>query len=360
MNKQKVTSNDVLEALSIRLNDTIRPNRSKEKKNNAYFWIFKFLFLLIYVFIIAIVLDAVRDLGVFTIYEIAKSLRSILSGLWIGIITTIKCLVILYLFYFHFKQFTSSDYYKTLYAKDKKMKKTKQTIEKVINVIFKIIAVSYIVVFGVFAVLSLIGFVYIICMLFDQMYILSLALIFLSIFGICVLLVKHLKKQYFEDEKGVSEKYVIALLCLLVFSVGFLIYETSSFDYSSSLPKGFKQEEKQVVFNINDEQKIYFDSDSKLDNIILNEDNSLNGQIRVEVTYYKTAKVAYLSTFNNKDDLKITITSDILLDKVDGKDLIKIFTSTINDRTIYNYNLFKYPNINIYANKKDFDRIVIK
>ena len=43
MNKQGVTSNDILEALSIRINDTIRPNRNKEKKNNAYFWIFKFV-----------------------------------------------------------------------------------------------------------------------------------------------------------------------------------------------------------------------------------------------------------------------------------------------------------------------------
>ena len=360
MNKQKVTSNDVLEALSIRLNDTIRPNRNKDKKNNAYFWIFKFAFLLIYAWIIALILNTVIDIGVFFIYEFAVSLRSVLSALWIAIISSIKNLALLYLFYSQFKIFVTSDYYKELYRNEKKMKKTKKTIEKVIGIVFKVIAVCHLVLFGTLAVLALMGFFYVVCMFIEGMYIVSLALIFLSIFGICALVFRHVKKIYLENKVGVKPKYVIGLFCALIFSIGFLLVETSSFSYSNTLPAEFTKEKKETIFNINEDQKVYFYSDSKLDNIKLKEDETLIDQIRVEVVYYKTARVSYVSTFNAKDDLKITITSDLISEKVDGKDIFKLFAATANDRTIYNYNLFKYPNVEVYANPSDFERIIIK
>ena len=52
--------------------------------------------------------------------------------------------------------------------------------------------------------------------------------------------------------------------------------------------------------------------------------------------------------------------SDLISEKVDGKDIFKLFAATANDRTIYNYNLFKYPNVEVYANPSDFERIIIK
>ena len=40
---EKVTSNDVLDALSIRLNDLLKIGKkgSVERKNSSYFWLFK-------------------------------------------------------------------------------------------------------------------------------------------------------------------------------------------------------------------------------------------------------------------------------------------------------------------------------
>ena len=360
MDKQNVTANDVLDALSISLNDNIRPSKNKDKKNNGYFWIFKFIFLIILVLFTAFVFDQVRELGVFIIYSVARSLRSILSGLWILILGLMKELYILYLLYSQYKLFVTSDYYNNLYQKEKKLLKKKEKAADVLDKIFKALAIANIVIFGIFAVLSLIGFVYIICMLFDEMYIISLAFIFLTILGICLLLIKHIKSKFFEDSTGVNGKYIIALFACMVLSVGGFVFETSSFEKSDTLPVGFKIEEKKVIFNINEDQKIKIKSDSKLNNIVLLEDNSLKGQIRVELEYYKTAKVEYISTFNNDDDLRIEFTSDINLEMVDGSDILKLFTSTINNRNIYNYNLFKYPNIRVYANKEDFNRIRIK
>ena len=37
MNKEKISSNDIIEALSIRINDLLRPAKKNNKKNNAFF-----------------------------------------------------------------------------------------------------------------------------------------------------------------------------------------------------------------------------------------------------------------------------------------------------------------------------------
>lgn len=360
MDKHDVTSNDVLDALSIRLNDTIRPNRNKDKKSNAYYWIFKFTFLILYVIILHIVFNEIREFGVFLIYEVANSLRSVLSLLWVTIISLMKSLVILYLLYSQFKIFTSSVYYKRLYKEEKTLLKNKKKVVHVIETIFKVIAIVYLVFFAILAALSFLGFVYVICMLFDEMYILSVGLVFLTISLICLLMFRHIRCKFIKDTEGVNKKYIIALFVALVASVGFFVYETSSFDHSDTLPVGFKTEEKQVVFNLEENQKVYIKSDSKLDNITIIEDNELKNQIKVELSYYKTADVRYVSTFNDNNDLRLTFTSDLLLDKVDALDIMKLFTSTISNRNIYNYNLFKYPNIIVYANKADMNRIKIK
>ena len=46
-NKMKVTSNDVLSALSIRVNDLLKTTRkgTTDKTNSAYFWLFKLILL---------------------------------------------------------------------------------------------------------------------------------------------------------------------------------------------------------------------------------------------------------------------------------------------------------------------------
>ena len=78
MDKNKLTSNDVLEALSIRTNQILKIEKDKDdKKNNLNFWLFKFIYLAIYIFILVEIFNNVRDAGVVTFYYIGKSLRSV-------------------------------------------------------------------------------------------------------------------------------------------------------------------------------------------------------------------------------------------------------------------------------------------
>ena len=130
MNNEKVSVNDVLEALAIRLNDVLRPDKkSKNKKNNAYFWTFKFIFLLLLIWLITIIFNSFEDFGVSLIYIIAKSLRSVLSVIWITSLSYIKGLLILYLLFDNLKIFVESEYYDNLYENNRKLRLKKETLQ---------------------------------------------------------------------------------------------------------------------------------------------------------------------------------------------------------------------------------------
>lgn len=360
MDKQKVTSNDVLEALSIRINETIRPNRNKDKKNNAYFWIFKFILLLLYIQLIVWAFNEVRGIGVLSIYAVANSLRSVLSSFWIIAIEFMKGLIVLYLLFYQFKIFTESPYFKELYKDEKKLLKKKKSIKKIIEKIFKVFAVIYLLIIGFVAALSLFAFVYMISMFSDGIFLVSPLLIMALVFVICMLIFRHIQNKFFGTLPVINRNYILIMGCALIVSIGLFGYEVSSFERDNGLPKGFELTNKTHDFILQDGQNVLIHSDSKLDNLTLVEDNSLTNEIKVEVQYYKTAKVWYVSEFNDFDDLKLVFTSDIDYGKVEINDLLKLFVSTFNGKTIYNYNLFKYPNIYIYANKADFNRITIK
>ncbi len=359
MEKQKITSNDILELISIKINDTIRPNKKKDKKNNAYFWIFKCILLLIYIQIIICLLNGIKDLGILAIYDSAKSLRSILSGIWILSLNFIKGLLILYLLYSHFKIFTESQYFKNLYQSERKILKKKKKVVKIIDKVFKIFAILYLIVIGLFSTLSLFVFIYMISMLIDGTFIVSPILMVALIFSIFMLIFKHIQNKFFDTLPVVNRNYVLILSFAIVASICLFGYEIQSFKRDSSLPKGFEMIEKSQNFSLNDGQYVYIDSNSKLDNINLIEDDSLEKEIIIKLSYYRTAKISYVSEFNKYDDLKLRFENDIDLSELDISDISKLFVSTFNSRTIYNYNLFKYPNINIYANKEDFKRIKI-
>ena len=143
MERVKVTVNDVLEALAIRLNDFLRPDKkSKNKKDNSYFWVFKFIFLMLLIWFISFIFNNFIEIGVSLIYLVAKSLRSILSYIWIISLSFIKSVLILYLLYDNLKIFTSSDYYHNLYADDRKMKHKKNVLFYSIEVILKVFALK--------------------------------------------------------------------------------------------------------------------------------------------------------------------------------------------------------------------------
>ena len=97
---------------------------------------------------------------------------------------------------------------------------------------------------------------------------------------------------------------------------------------------------------------------TKLNTIKLLIDNDLLDEMRVELEYFETADVSYIYNFKNDNELNLEITSklDFKIDNV--FDVFKLASATFNNSTIYNYNLFKYPNITIYINENMSKNII--
>ena len=351
---EKVTSNDVLDALSIRLNDVLKTGKkgSIEKKNSSYFWLFKLIFLVIYILLISLILNVTRDFGVALIYAFGKSLRSVLSLGWILILSFMKGILILYVVFANLVDFMESDYFKKLYINDKPLFKRKNAIFSGIKVVLQGFSIGFLLIVGFASALSLFVGILFIKLLLDGVYIVSPIVICLAMFAICFLAFKHIQNKFFNTKPEISNSAFIFSIILLVIGVAFFGYETSGYEYKNGLPLGFETIKQVKTFDVSRADRIVIKSYTRLDNLKVYIDETLVDEIRVELEYFDTAEVSYIYTFNDKDDLYLTFTSDLNFEFKDIYDVAKLASATFSNNTIYNYNLFKYPNIRVYANER--------
>ena len=350
---QKVTTNDVLDVLSIKLNDTLKTTKkNRDPRDNSYYWLFKLIILMIYLFLLHLLFDAVANLGVIAIYAIGKSLRSILSVGWLTIIGFIKGIVMLYTVYNNVDVFMKSEYYEKLYQKDRKMCKKKKELFSGIKVFLQVLSIMFLLVAGLLAAAVLFVTVLFFKLLLDGVYIVSPIVICLSAFAICYLTFKHIQNKFFDTKPAISNTCFIIAVFALVIGVIFFGYETSGYEYKNTLPLGFETIKQEQTFDVSKVNKVYLKSNTKLNNIKIYTDNNLLDEIKVEVEYFGTTNVSYTYLFNENNNLYLTFSSELNFKLEDLYDVARLASASFNNSTIYNYNLFKYPNITIRANEK--------
>lgn len=353
MEKNNIRVNDVLEALAIRLNDVLRPDKkNKNKKNNAYFWVFKCILLMILIMIINIIFNSFSDLGVAFVYAFAKSLRSVLSLFWVRSLSFIKGLLILYLLYDNLKVFTSSEYYSNLYQKERKLKYKKELVFNVIEIILKVFAVFAMIGIAFIGAISVFGLVMVFIMLSRNIYIISPIVICLSTLLISFFTFMHIRNRFFGKTQTITKNHFLTVFIMLILGVLFFGYELSSYEYYSGFPDDMKLITKEQVFKLEENKKIKLKSNTRLDNLKIIYDSTLEDKMIVKLQYFETADVRYTYTFNEYDDLDLTFSSKLDFKPENVNDVFKLIYSTFNRKIKYNYNLFKYPNIYVYVNPK--------
>ena len=353
---------DVLDALSLWINKKLKTEKKrKDKKDNVYFWLFKFILLLCYIFIIKALFDGISEFGVSLIYYFAISLRSVLSLIYIFIVEFAKDLIILYTLYKNLNIFTSSNYYKKLYAKDKKMLKGKEKVFNVAKYIIKALSFVLLVELGLIASITLILSSLLVTLFIKSgAYSIGISLLFVTIFLICFFLFKEIYNKFIGKSKKTNKKLFACLFLSVIVSVIVFGYETNSYKYTAKLPLGFKTEDKELYFDIQDKKEIIFKSNSKYDNVKIYEDSTLDGKMKVVLTQFETAKTYYTSYLNDDNRLNLVFDSYFDPNVETLTDILKIGVNTIKNKTIYNYNMLKYPEITIYVNSKDKNKIEIK
>ena len=59
---ERTEGDDILDALSLRVNETLKTEKKiDDKKNNVYFWLFKFLLLIVFVFAVNVLITLVEN-----------------------------------------------------------------------------------------------------------------------------------------------------------------------------------------------------------------------------------------------------------------------------------------------------------
>lgn len=360
MDKEKINVNDIVDSLTLKANDYFRSDENKKNKDSALFWIIKAVILVLLIIVISWIFKSLQYLGVNIVYLFAKSLRSIISSIWLVSLSFMKELLIVYLLHDNFKIFIKSSYYKSLYQNKRKMKKRKETVENVIDILLKVWSVFLMIAIASLGFISLFGIITFIIMYTDGIFVISPLIIFISLLCLSIFTFLHIKNKFFEKKQTIKRLYFIGSFSVFILGVAFFGYELSSYEKVNYLPEGMDLTIKEKTYKLINNQKVYLKTNSKLDNLTIIEDDSLDDEIKVEVEYYKTANVSYIYEFNDKDDLKLTFTSSINMKEDDIKDIFNLVYNTFNRKTIYNYNLFKYPNIYVYVNSKNLERVIVE
>lgn len=357
---ERTEGDDILDALSLRINSTLKTEKKiDDQKNNVYFWLFKFIALAFYLLIINVIFSMLRAAGVDLIYSIAVSLRGILSLIWTGIIEFARGIFTLYLLFKNIKIFMNSSYYKRLYAKDEEMNKKKKKFFKTTSSILKYLSVPFLL-FLSFLVAFLLAFLTLqVYMLINRMYSASLILITLILTFICYAIFRNIQYKFFNLGSIVRKRTITMMVIFFLFSLLLFSYETSGYEVNSSLPIGFKIENKTMYFDVMRGQDIILKTGSKYENIHIYTDDTLINQIRLELEYFETSNANYTYYFNETDDLFMEFNSELDFHVKDFDYVLKLVIDTIRDKTLYNYNLFKYPTINIYVSSDYLDNVTL-
>ena len=351
---------DILDALSLRINETLKTEKKiDDKKNNVYFWLFKVLILIVYLFIINFILIVFGKIGTTIIYHFSVSLRSVFSFFWEIFIEFSRGIISLYLIFKNLKIFMNSSYYKRLYSNDKKMLQKKNKFFKVVYFILKYLSVPYLLMLGFFSAIILSIFIVLIYLAINGMYSASLMVLLFALFGICYLVFLIIQNKFFDRKNYVTKKIFYVIFFCFVLGVGLFGYEFGNYSYENSLPLNFEIERKNLDFDVSNYKNIVMKTKSKYDNINFYIDNDLVDEMRIEFEYFETADVSYITHLMKDNELVLEFDSDIRFELKNVDDVIKLAYETIKDQTIYNYNMFKYPNIRVYASSDTLSKVIL-
>ncbi len=334
---------------------------NKNKQDTVYIFT-KIIMTLIVLALLNIPFVLLENLGIFIIYEVGTTLRAFLSVTWkiiVNISYILLCLIII------FNVFASILDNKELnFIEENRRKDTRLKKNVFIPLINFIKACSVILTVPLFLMIIII-----MIMLGMDLALLTHGYKFFSLFLILVgslLMITSVILIIFDiiSINSKSKKYINILLSgLLVFVSGIISinFELAQFTSLNTLPDAFNIKTEEISIKIDDLKEYQIKKAKYNENINISkyEDNSLGDEILIKTNHTPTSIVKNtLSVDENEVD--IIFSNSLDLDTKDLKDIYNLIIKSITSETIYNYNLIKYSDIEIYGNEEVLARIEIE
>jgi len=320
--------------------------------------ILKVIVLILIYSICGLIADGLNKIGHYIIYQVADTGRSLLSGIWTITVNLTFFIFITSSLYQLITMAVKDNNFIVLYQNKKKNKDVKRKLFLAMETVVKILGtISLIPLFigdigALFLLGILIGYlrkgIYLISLFF---FVIGIILFFTSI----ILLIKKLISITDMNFKKHVITIIVAGTLIAGSSLGVLL-ETSSYSIDQNLTTDFhistiKQEYK---MDPTKEYIIYNNNNNKNLNLVIDDD--LGSYIEIIIKHSTTSEVKS-SIKNDKDKVKIFYNQDLNIQTEDLKNIINLGVSCIKDKTIYNYTLLKYAEIEVRVSSKYAENI---
>lgn len=334
-------------------------NIIKDEKNSLLInAILKLTILCLIYFLCSIMADGLIQIGVYIIHQVATTGRTLLSNIW-QITVNLTLFVFIIISLYRLTNIASKDNkFFTIYENKKKDKEVKKKIFPTIHTIIKTLGTIILIPLFIGDIASLFILGIMVGYLRKGIYLISLFTIVIGLilfFTSIILMIKKLLSIKTNNLKQNLISIIISGILIAASSIG-ILFETSNYKINPSLTADFNISTLKYEYKM-DTNKDYIILNNGYDkNLKFTIDEDLGSYIEIIIKHSTTSEVNTNIKYG-EEIVNISLNQELNIEKQDLKNILNLGISCIQEKTIYNYTLLKYAEIEVRTSSKYADKI---
>lgn len=310
--------------------------------------IIKLVLLIIIFFIGQIIAEGLIGAGTYIIYKVGTTGRALLSNIWTAVVNFTYFLFIVVSIYQLTTMAEEDSSFLSLYKNKKKDKKAKEKIFCIVDTVIKVLKAIILIPLFIITIALLFSLGLMIGYLNQGIYLVSLfvANIALIIFFTTIIL---LIKEFLSPGDSKVKKYLFIIVTTgLIVSISSItiLFEIKDYKTNEYLTSDFTSSKIKYEYKIDTTKEYIFSNNRGDKNLKLTIDDDLGSYIEVVITHAETNEVnSYLKEEKNK--IKIMYEEELKIELQDLEKLYNFGLTCLKEKTIYNYTLLKYANVEV-------------
>ena len=310
--------------------------------------VIRVLLLILIYWLVGVLFNAIKYLGVVLIYLIGISGRMLVSTFWSIIVELTYALFVIVTLYKLILDYKNNSKDKLIFKNKKKDDIVKDKFFSGTAIFIKVLSVVILIPLFIIDIGALYAFGLLFGFLNEGIRLVSL---FTGTFGVILFvtsLILLIKVLLSENESNTKKYYntIIISIVIIAFSGILFLSETRDYKRVDSLTEDFKLNTIRQQYKLDSKKKYIINNNGGLRKINVIIDDDLGSYMEIKITHYTTSSIDTKVDEGNKETV-ITFDQNIDLEIEDFEKLYNLTVSTLKDKKIYNYNLLKYGDIEV-------------
>ena len=322
--------------------------------------IIRIVLLIIIYWLIGILFNAFKYLGIVLIYLIGVSGRNIISTFWTITVELTYALFVIVTLYRLIIDYKKSSKDKLIFKNKKKDDEVKEKFFSGTITFVKIL--SFVILIPLFIID--IGSIYIFGLLFGFLNKgIQLVSLFTLVFGIIIFITSliFLIKILLSEKEDVPKKYfnlIIVSITIIALSGVLFVFETNNYQRVDTLTEDFKTTTIRQQYKLDSKKKYIINNNGGLRKINVVVDDDLGSYMEVKIVHYTTNSIKTTVREGNKETT-ISFNQNLNIELGDLEKLYNLTTTSLKEKKMYNYNLLKYGDIEVRVSSEYKNNIKI-